>query len=764
MSKKSFNRRLFDFDAHYPRSLIAGVFFLTLIFLWGIPRLELDPGLRSMIPHQHPMAKSMDQAEELFSGTGMIIIAVESDSLFSPSVLAKYASFHDSLENIPLVSRVYSLYTHYDIESKSEEFVLRKTIESFPKNDSLRQKFINDLKNTDLIENIISSDLKKMSFLCQLESSYDFDEVALRNEIVSIINQFEGPEKIYYSGFPITRAEIIDSMKKDLSTFTPLALGLMIILLTLSFRSWAGVFLPFFVVGISVIWTFGLMGWLGMTVPFIGGLIPVMLIAIANDYGIHIISHYYEYSRMEPEKSRGAILRKTIRKLGKPIFIAGLTTIVSFLGLATHMLPRVREMGFFISFGILISFLLSMFLIPAVLVLLNRPAFVMRESNHQNINKALVSLGDFFVKFRSSLLVGMTIVVLVLGWGIRDLKVDTNPDYYFPKEGRIRIHNTAIADAFGGSTQMSIMLEGDIFNPETLHDIEFLTNHIKGTHDLVTKTHSIVDVIKNLHFDFNGGDSAFYAIPEERDLIVQYMFLFSLTGNTDEFDFILDDWEEPEFTQLFVRLQQVQTIKIAEIVEDTEQFIRANFYDKHGMQLTGPAAFLGVLTRMIVKGQIISLFVSAFIIFLMMSLVFRSFVGGFLSVLPMAISVLLVFGVMGHLGIVLNMTTSLLTSILVGVGVDYTVHFLWHLRDHIRSGMDLSESIRNTFRISGKGIAFNAASVVVGFSALLFSEFLPVAVFGILVMASIVFCLFGALALLPALVSLINPKFLYEDE
>jgi predicted RND superfamily exporter protein len=180
------------------------------------------------------------------------------------------------------------------------------------------------------------------------------------------------------------------------------------------------------------------------------------------------------------------------------------------------------------------------------------------------------------------------------------------------------------------------------------------------------------------------------------------------------------------------------------------------------MQLTGPAAFLGVLTRLVVKGQIISLFISALIIFIIMSFVFRSIVGGLLAVLPMATSVLLVFGVMGHLGIVLNMTTSLLTSILVGVGVDYTVHFLWHLRDHIRSGESIDDAIRSTFRISGKGILFNAASVILGFTALLFSEFLPVVIFGILVMASITFCLFGALAVLPALISWVNPKFLYK--
>ena len=108
----------------------------------------------------------------------------------------------------------------------------------------------------------------------------------------------------------------------------------------------------------------------------------------------------------------------------------------------------------------------------------------------------------------------------------------------------------------------------------------------------------------------------------------------------------------------------------------------------------------------------------------------------------------MMFGLMGYLGITLNITTSLMTCILVGVGVDYTVHFLWHLRDHLRDGDSFDNAIANTFKISGRGILFNGLSVVMGFSALLFSVFVPVRIFGILIMGSISFCLFGALATL----------------
>ena len=249
-------------------------------------------------------------------------------------------------------------------------------------------------------------------------------------------------------------------------------------------------------------------------------------------------------------------------------------------------------------------------------------------------------------------------------------------------------------------------------------------------------------------------------IPDDPELIHQYMFMYSISSDGDEFDLILDDIEEPTYTQILLRLQSVNTFAISEIVDDTKQFIDANFYDELPMELTGGATLMGVVNHMVIRGQFVSLIVSVVIIFLLMTAMFRSFAGGLFATLPMAISVLMMFGLMGYLGITLNITTSLMTCILVGVGVDYTVHFLWHLRDHLRDGDSFDDAIANTFKISGRGILFNGLSVVMGFSALLFSVFVPVRIFGILIMGSISFCLFGALATLPALTSLTKPKFI----
>ena len=762
MNLRRISTALFEFDAHYPRTIIAAVILITVLFGWKVFDLEMDPGLQSGLPRDHKIVQSMEIMDELFSGSDILIVAVESDSLFSTKTLKKLFSFQDSLEAIDQISRVTSIFNQKYIVPDKNGFEIESVLLDIPQDSVGNQKLIERLDKSEMIGNLVSEDYKTLCFIGQINSSFAYDEFEFRKNIYELVNRFSSPEYFYVSSLPITRATVIEYMQRDMRVFTPVAIGLCIFLLMLSFRSWTGVFLPFFVVGFSIIWTFGIMGWLNMSLSFIGTLIPVMLVAIANNYGIHIISHYYEYSRSDTMSTRGQILKRTIRKVGIPILLAGITTMVSFLCLLSHSLPRAREMGALVSFGILIAFILSIILIPSVLVLVPRPHFLSKGLGMSYVDTILINMGKVFTRYRSLVLLLLSIVGIWLAMGIQYLKVDTNPDHYFPKSSTLRIANTKISNAFGGSTQMNILVQGEIFDPAVLENIEVLTDHIKNRHDIVTKSYSIVDVIKRMHSGFNGGDPTMEVIPDDIDLIRQYMFMYSISSDGDEFDLILDDIEDPSYTQILLRLQEVQTHAIAAIVEDTEQFIEANFYDESPMELTGSATLLGVLNHMVIRGQLISLVVSVCIILLIMSIVFRSFIGGLLATFPMSASVVMMFGLMGYLNITLNITTSLLTCILVGVGVDYTVHFLWHLRDHVKEGDSLDEAITNTFRISGKGILFNGLSVVVGFSALLFSVFVPVKIFGILVMGSISFCLFGALATLPALTSLTKPKFLFK--
>jgi len=762
MNLRILTKRIFLLDAHYPRSIIAAIILFTVVFLWKIPDLNIDPGLRSLVPADHKIVKNMELAEDLFSSNEIVIIAVESEDLLSERILTKFSLLHDSLENLPSVSRVASIYNQRYIVPDDGGFEIQKLLENIPSDSIEKINFIETIHASDIIGNLISTDLNIMCFIAQITASADFDEIAFRENIYSIVSHFEGPEKIYLASPIISSAESIDSVKRDMRTFTPIALGLMILLLILSFRSWTGTFLPLFVVGFSIIWTFGLMAWLDISVPIIGGLIPIMLIAIANNYGIHIISHYYEFTKIEQNLSRTEILKRTMKRLGMPIFLAGITTVISFMSLMTHELSKVREIGLLVSFGIAVSFFLSLFLIPAILILVPRPGYLGKDNSLESVNNFLVNWGIFFVRNRVPFLSVLFIGMFLFSFGIRDITIDTVPDNFFPEDSKIRKASAVINKTFGGSTQLNILVEGDIYDPSSLEHIDRLMSHIKDKNKAVSSTYSIADVIKKMHYSFNNGNIDSLRIPSSRELIEQYMFLYSIAGEDNDFDLILNDTDDPSFSQCFVRIKKVSTVDLMALVDDTEDYIHSNYYDGRPIKpmLSGPAALLGAVSHLVIRGQIISLGIASLIILIIMSIVFRSFIGGLLASLPMSLAVLLIFGLLGNFGIPLNMTTSLLTCVLVGVGIDYSVHFLWHLREHIRDGDELEEAISNTMKMSGKGILFNGISVIVGFSVLMYSVFMPLKAFSILIMASIGFCLIGGMAILPAMVSLIDPDFI----
>ena len=762
MNLRQITKRIFLLDANYPRTIIASIFLVTIILSWRIFDLSIDPGMRSLVPIDHPIIKNMSLVEELFSGNEIVIIAIESEDLLSSKTLEKYYAFHDSLDNIISINRVASIYNHRYIVPDDGGFEIQKLLEKIP-SDSIEHEILErNIFNSGIIGSFISSDMTIMCFVAQINASTDFDEINFRDRINTIINKFENPEKIYIASSIISSAESIDSVKRDMRIFAPIALGLMIILFIISFRSWTGTFLPLFVVGFSIIWTFGLMAWLDISVPIIGGLIPIMLIAISNNYGIHIISHYYEFTKMNQELSRVEILKRTMKRLGMPIFLAGITTVISFLSLMSHELSKVREVGLMVSFGIVVSFVLSLLLIPAILILVPRPTYLGKEKSLHFINKFLVNWGNFFVKNRVSFLTILFSAIFIFSIGIRDITVDTVPDNYFPEDSKIRKSSKVISKTFGGATQLNILIEGDIYDPISLKHIDKLMNHIKSKNSSVSLTYSIADVIKKMHFSFHNGEKDSLKIPANRQLIEQYMFLYSLAGQDNDFDLILNDVDDPNYTQAFVRIKKASTVDLMKLVDDTRDYIHSNYYDDIPIKpmLAGPAALLGAVSHLVIRGQIISLLMASLVIFIIMSLVFRSFVGGILATLPMSLAVILIFSLLGNLGIPLNITTSLLTCILVGVGVDYSVHFLWHLREYLREGENLEIAIANTMKVSGKGILFNGVSVVVGFSVLMFSVFMPLKEFSILIMASIGFCFIGGMAILPALVSFLDPKFL----
>lgn len=306
---------------------------------------------------------------------------------------------------------------------------------------------------------------------------------------------------------------------------------------------------------------------------------------------------------------------------------------------------------------------------------------------------------------------------------------------------------------------MSIKVEGDIKDPAVLRQMERLCDHLEQE-PTVTRTVSIVDYIKKMNRAFNGDSAQYYTLPETREAVAQYLLLFSISGDEDDLSQFVDyDYSQ---AQILARVNEASSVSLNNLLKDTRKYVRAEFDEATFPYVTGFVAVIGELMDIIVRGQMYSLLLSIVLVSLVCMLLFRSVVAGLLSIVPLTVAIILVFGLMGYSGIELNSATAMLSSIMIGVGIDYTIHFLYRFRHEVQAGYSAQEAVIQTLTTSGKGIIYNAMSVIVGFTVLLASGFLPIYFFGFLIVFSITACLLGALTFMPVLLVILRPKFIFK--
>jgi preprotein translocase subunit SecF/outer membrane lipoprotein-sorting protein len=233
------------------------------------------------------------------------------------------------------------------------------------------------------------------------------------------------------------------------------------------------------------------------------------------------------------------------------------------------------------------------------------------------------------------------------------------------------------------------------------------------------------------------------------------MELYNMNGDPEELEQLVDF--NYEHAQLMIRINDANNEVVNEIIERLEVLSEG---DPAVEAIGGYGYVRSELANKVLKGTYSSLGIALVIIFILLSIIFRSLKAGLLGIVPLSISVVVLFGLMGLFGIRLDVATALLSSVMIGVGVDYTIHFLWRYREERQLNRPATEAVITTISTTGRGITFNALSVIVGFVVLTISSFTPIRFFGVLVVVSILSCLIGALVILPALVLRFRFRFL----
>jgi len=748
-----------------PLIVYTVIIVLSLLSIWQMKEhAQFETNLDRYMPEHHPAFVYSDQAEDWFYIKDGVIIAIEHpDGVFNPGTIQKVDEITLRLQRMPEINRndVTSLSTAENIIGTEYGLEVNPFYRQIPQTQEELDELARDVRNNEMIYGRIVSTSETVTIvIAELEDDVFSQE--LYHNILALADEFRGPENIYVAGRPIVEGTLAYLMPKDMTKMVPIVILIIIAVLFLTLRSAKATAITMFVVLISTIWTFGFMTLFRVPIYSVSTLIPVMLIAIGVAYGIHLFNNMSLYLRENPGADKLTAIRHMITNMWKPVAMSAATTALAFITLLTSQVYPVKYFGIFTAFGVTSAFLLSMLFLPASIYLFKLPKVKSKKNQEKNsqwgTNTALRIL-----KNKKIVLAVTAIIMMVSVYGITQVWIDSSFLRNFERDSEIVQADNFINQHFGGTTNLNVIFEGDVDkfkDPYTWERIDSLQARLERLPE-VGNTFSLGDYLKRMHKVMHADSVEYYRIPESDEHIAQYLLLYSMSGDPENLDKVID--YDSRRANLQVQLKGDNSIIISKAIRLIEE--EKDIFGNVDVEINyAGSAYKGlVFTGLILDGQVSSIFLSILMVVVLLGLMFRSINAGLIGSVPIIITVMISFGLMGFLGIPLSSATALISSIAVGIGIDYAIHFTSRYRLSAQNHNDRTDIAIAAMGHTGRAIAFNALVLIAGFSVLLLSVFPPNRELGGLLSLNMFTAFAGTLSVLLIILHLVKPKFIYKQ-
>jgi hydrophobe/amphiphile efflux-3 (HAE3) family protein len=762
------NRSVVD----HPWFTIALFALVTAFLAVRIPELHIEPDVRTMMSADHPEFTYNDWMEEYFGVQDPAVFMVIDDGphgVFTPETLALVQHLSEAMAELEAIddSDLVSLSEIDDIIGDEDLLDVRPFFDEVPATQeeasAIREAVF---ANRMMLGSVVSRDGRATLVIGELNKG--FDKVQLYRDLQAIARAAPvAGERVVIAGRPVIEGEMGRLAANDLANMFPLVIVAAAFLLYLSLRSLRGVLLPLLVVITSVVWTVGAMAWLGATFFAISTIMPTLLVAIGVANGIHIIHHFLLGVSEHPERPARDTVLETMEQMTPPVVMTSLTTAGGIGSLAVSSMPPIQGFGVFTAVGVLAGMVFSLTILPAILRLLPLPRRAALRTARTQTEKGgfvatlLDALTLVVVRHPLIAMIGAAVVVLLGAAGIPRIVTDASLVKNFPSENPVKLADDELLAYFGGSQSTQIILDAgkeDAWKePENLRALAAFQEHLEAT-DYVSETRSIVDYLERMNEVMNPEDPDAYRVPESRNLVAQYLLLYAMSGDPDDFDDVVDT----PYGKANLRAQLTSDLSsvIGRVLRDIEVYA-AEHLAPLGIEThaSGTARIVHAFSGLIITGQLRSLALGLVVVTLLAALMCRSMTAGLFTVLPVAVATVLNFGLMGWFGVTLDVATALLSSMGIGIGVDYAIHFVFRYRRDRLASMPPEAAMRETLSTSGVAIFYNAMVVLAGFLVLATSAFPPNRALGVLVSVNMLVCFLGTVTLLASALHRIQPAF-----
>ena len=733
--------------SNYPKTVITIVLLLTVFFYFGLAKITIVTDPKTMLPENDPVVATFDEVDETFGGAEFAMVILDMGEVFTVGALQEIEQLTNDLERMKGVNSVWSITNVEEIKGIEGGIEVVELIEEIPTSESeLRKLKIRVLSDDDYAGQIVSKNGKIALVLIQLLPNTDRDRFI--RDTRKVIQKLGLYRKAHLTGEPVIGTEIGKMVRGDMSKLLPLAILVMIAILYFSFRNIRGVVLPLLIVIVTVIWTLGLMGYVGVSLSAIGNIIPIIIISMGIADGIHILARYREELSLGFDKWKA--LTTTIVAVGLACFLTSITTMIGFGSLYTSSLRMIKDFGLFTAIGVGIAFIITVTLFLAFLSLLSPHKRELDKKRRVFLKGILVKWADFIVGKAKTVLTVAGLLILLACVGILFISTETDFINFFKLDSPVRLAYNKMKENFGGVEFIQVVVKGNIQDPKILQKMESFQKEIKKIETLDKPT-SVVNLLRKTNKALHEGESEYEILPETEEEVAQYLLLLSM-GGSDQLDNMLSF----EYDQALIqaRMASYKSSERDKMINEVEKAIEKHFSNDVEVVLTGSPVMDFTMVKLMVKGQLQSLALAILFIFVLMVFLSRSLSYGTFCTIPVSLTVILNFGIMGWFKIPLDVASAVIASVAIGIGIDYAIHFFSRYKEELAIGKSAEEAIRITIANTGQAIFYNAIAVGLGFLVLVFASMPPMQRFGWMIALTMLFSSTASMTVLPALLFL----------
>tara|TARA_R110001583_G_scaffold7571_1_gene37402 strand:- start:77740 stop:80559 length:2820 start_codon:yes stop_codon:yes gene_type:complete len=753
---------------------------ITIACGFGLDKLRVDTSFDSLISDSDPTKIIYEKIKDEFGSDNTTMIYIRASNLWTEDRISALEEMHYALEDLPFVERVDSLFNVRSIRDRDGMIESSTVLDGVPYDDADMQKARdNALYSPLIVGNFISKDGNVTAINVSVvkdPDDPDFD----RNAYLAIENAI-GPyrsafDEVFQVGPPRVNQDTETNLFADLGLLVPLSLGVLTATIVLFVRSAFAPIIPMITSGISLVWAFGLMGYLGIPINILSAMVPSLVIVIGSTEDTHMLAGYLSGLKHNSDDATAREKRRLatlflIRHLGLPLILTSVTTTLGFAANGLADMSLVRDFAFAASVSIAANGIITLLLVPLILSVCGplrsrlhstKPGAAATDPHGQNIRGPVAIVLNFCraTAGHPRMVIGITIpIVIIFGLFALQTKVSNDPIAAFKSYHPLVQDVNKLADTLSGMEIFYINLESSKPNafkqPGNLQRLADIKKYIlaDGRFDNAL---SIADHLSLVNREFHGGDPAMMKVPESNTLVDQYLLFFQ---RSDLENYVSHDFQR---VNIVVRhnIHNSHDLKMA--VADLEAKARAIAGPDLRVNLVGQNLMINNAAEDLIKAQVQSVGLLLVVIFIMMSLVYTSTIGGLLSLVPNIIPIIIVFGIMGMFDIPLNPGTATVAVIAIGIAIDDTIHLLSSYAHESRLTVDRLEAVRRT--VSSQAIPAISTSIALtaGFVVLLWSNFTILAQFGGLSAIAMIAALAADLIITPVLLSYVRLVGLYE--